>query len=128
MIEVGWRAREEVLPCVGACAAGAPARAMARRLRGHTPVRRGWVAPDLVVVLGADAPWVDGAVWLGVSPSLPGVFWPTVWEVTAPADLWLRRLGADAEAGPRPWVVVPGLWVCLGPERLLDHDALAVVA
>ncbi|MCB9694928.1 MAG: hypothetical protein H6736_24245, partial [Alphaproteobacteria bacterium] len=64
MIQVGWSLRDVPLAPVGMLATGAAAARLAERVSRRRDLR-GVVTDDVLVVLGTDLPWVDGAVYLG---------------------------------------------------------------
>lgn len=107
MITVSWSPREVPLAIDGAVAVGDVARRWARRLLADPP--QGVVTDDALVVLGPEVPWVDGLVYIGREPGVPGLWMDTRLSPSVPADL-LRR----TRPGPFVWL----------PDRRIDVTAV----
>jgi len=109
-----WCPRPAPLAIQGVAAAGAAGRRLGRTLlaRGTCAAFYGLVAGDLLVLLGPEPPWVDGAVFVGQDPEAPGLYLPT-WLMPAVHPALVQRavhqqLGLD------------------GVVLLLPHRALAI--
>lgn len=106
-----WPPRWPPLPPAACAAEGAVAGALLRRaLAAPKPEAwRGVRGEGVVVLLGEELPWVEGATWLGLDPDMPGLYVPTTCRPPGPADLWaealLQRVGDPADG---PFAVLPG--------------------
>lgn len=123
MIQVGWSLRDVPLAPVGMLATGAAAARLAERVSRRRDLR-GVVTDDVLVVLGTDLPWVDGAVYLGEPAS--GLYTDTRLQPDVPAAMLAASLRARF-AQPVAWV--PGrLPVGVGPADVFDARALLAFA
>lgn len=147
-VELGpWRVREPPLTPAAVAGVGPVAAALLARARqppvaarglpvpgsgGPTlavggPSGPGWAgvwssAPALVVLVGVDLPWVDGAQYLGRDPDAPGVLLPTRLQPGVAPDLWARRALGPFAAEQWPVAVVDGRMATApreGPDRWL---------
>lgn len=106
-----WPPRWPPLAPAACAAEGTAATALLRRaLEAPRPEAwRGVAGEGLVVLVGEELPWVEGAAWLGLDPDMPGLYVPTNRRPPGPPDLWaaalLARGGAD---GHGPFAVLPG--------------------
>lgn len=125
-VRVAWRARERPLTPNGVAGVGAVGRALAQRLlaRGDLGAFRGVAGESVLVLLGRDPPWADGAVFLGRSPTAPGLWVPTRLEPELDASLVSRRLHNDGLVGPVALLPEQGLAVPLGEARPVDRELL----
>ncbi len=87
-----WLPRAAPLPIEGVAADGDAGRLLARELlrRGLCAEFQGLTAGDLLVLMGRDPPWVDGAIFLGQEPDARGLFLPA-WRRPALHPMLLRR-------------------------------------
>lgn len=103
-----WHPREPPLPASAALAHGTVITALRRRLLALDDhalhCLRGVVGDDVWVLLGdtAQLPWVDGLLYLGVDPTAPGLWQPTLLAAQLPSA-WL----ADLFAAERPCALWP---------------------
>lgn len=108
-----WTPREPPLTPVAVAAVDAAASALARRLldRDDASLRalRGVAAIDrpLLVVLGDDLPWVDGALYLGSPDACPRLLTPTVHAPILPEALLERALRRRFPAAEGLLAVLP---------------------
>lgn len=91
MISVSWRARDVPLAIGGAVAVGEVAQRLVGRILVDAEPMRGVVTDDMLVVLGANVPWVDGIVYIGREPEVPGLWMDTRLVPNVPVEL-LRRV------------------------------------
>ncbi len=132
MIEPELRLREEPLPPAVLAAFGpAAARLRERLLRMSDEALAalsGVAGEGLLLVIGADLPWVDGAVYLGRDPAAPALFLPTTLESAVPSALLERALRNRNPRELAPLAVLPGdtglRVVPLGVARPIDRGVL----
>jgi hypothetical protein len=108
---VRWVDREPPLAPSGVAPRGDAARELAAKLADRGDLR-GVAGAGLVVVLGTELPWVDGAIWLGVDPLAPGLYLPTT---RRPED-------------PIEWVEAAVLREVSRPAALLEDGAVVPLA
>jgi hypothetical protein len=122
---LGWRTRARPLPIAGAFAQGAAATALADRLLSLETLHlfQGLTADDVLVCLGEDPPWVDGAVFFGVEPEAPQLHLPTWIEPDVPAAILAAALAASQ---PGPVLLIPETRqrIALGAARPIDGARL----
>lgn len=85
------------------------------------------VASDgLLLLLGKDLPWVDGARYLGETPADPDVLVPTDLAPDVPAGVFVRasRLASGINHGPIAVSFVPPLIVSLQAALPVERDIL----
>ena len=99
-MKLTWRKRSQPLKVEGCLAEGAAGQELRRKLLERSGLRA-VECDDLVVALGADAPWVDGAVFLGREGNL---YLPTLWEPELPLSWVIAGLH---ELGEAPWLLLP---------------------
>ncbi len=95
---IGWRDRDVPLAPRGALAEGAAVARWARRLL-RAPDVSAWSGVgdrSRILVTGADLPWADGLLWLGVDPDAPGLYLPTTRAPEIHPALLARRLELPA--------------------------------
>lgn len=132
-VPLRWVPRDAPLPVLGVAARGEAARAMTARLLAldDRELARwsGVGADEDIVVVGHDAPWVDGAQWLGRDPEAPAWLAPTAVRTEVPLPLVLRALagaGVVASAPHAAWPTGDGLRVVpLVTARPLSRARLA---
>lgn len=125
-MRVGWTARREPLVPAAVAGAGDVGRALLRGALTRAPRPRGIVAGDLVVLLGGDLPWADGALWLGTPDDAPGVYLPTRLAPDVHPALLRRALAATVD-GPVAFLPSAGVLVPLADARPVDDDGVREV-
>lgn len=115
-----WEPRAVPLEPVAVAAVGPAARALARRLllRPAEVVERlsGVTGPDLLLLLGEELPWTDGAVYLGRDPAAPTLLLPTTLAPSVPIALLERRLARAFREVPPPVAVLPQFGILASAE------------
>lgn len=127
-----WSARAEPLRVRAVAARGDAARALGRRVVALDDVALAAltaVAGDgLLIVLGDELPWVDGAVYLGRDPDAPGLLLPTALTPSVPAAVLdhalARRLEAAAAGAPLAVLPAPLAIAACGDARAIDRTRL----
>lgn len=126
MIPVRWLPREPPLPPVGVAARGAAAIALAEALlaRDDDALQswQGVAGDDVLVVLGADLPWVPGVTWLGAMGPLRV---PCTRRPDLPEDLVSSALSRAAGGGRVAVLPDADLLVPLSEARPLHRATLA---
>jgi hypothetical protein len=123
-VAVEWVARATPLAPSGVIARGAAAPALARRLLSHDLADLACVAgPGLLVLLGADLPWVDGVVYVGRDPAAPELLLPTALAPTVAPPLLAHAVKRTVDGSPI--AVIPGLIVPCADARTIDRGLLA---
>jgi hypothetical protein len=94
LVEVEWRLREPPLSACGLGAFGAAARALGERLLRDATLAdlRAVAGEDLLLIEGADLPWVDGGCYLGRDEREPRILIPTVLAPSIPIAILARAL------------------------------------
>jgi hypothetical protein len=110
-MKVRWGPRAVPLAPRAVYADGEAARALVRRLLAAPDEElarlRGVSAPDFVLVLGDDLPWVDGARYLGTDPLAPALLLPTARAPSVSPALLARAFGGTFAVVPDPPRLVP---------------------
>ncbi len=101
-MKLEWLPREQPLPVEGCWVEGAAAESLGKRLRdGPAAGLRVALGEGRLVVLGAEPPWIEGAIFLGRDQ---GLYLPTLWQPNVPIAWILARL---RQLGEPPWALVP---------------------
>ena len=99
-MKLTWRKRSQPLKVEGCLAEGAAGQELRRKL-----LERGGLqavgCDGIVVALGEEPPWVDGAVFLGRKGNL---YLPTLWEPELPIS-WI--VAGLTKLGEPPWLLLP---------------------
>jgi hypothetical protein len=110
-MNLSWGPRPAPLAPSAVYAEKDAARALVRRLLARTDEElarlRGVAAPDLVLIVGEELPWVDGARYLGVDPLAPALLLPTARAPTVSPALLERAFGGTFAVLPDPPRLVP---------------------
>ena len=129
---LAWAQRDQALAPAGMVALGAvKARLLAqlRKLDAQAQARLSIVATrDMLVVLGADLPWVDGARYCAPDPRVRNLWLPTSMAPRLAPDLLRRSVTARAGSGALLLWPDPEQFLLLEPARscspaLRDWDA-----
>jgi hypothetical protein len=104
--------------------------ALALRLLQHPrPQELAAVRGDaLLIVLGAELPWVDGVLYLGAEAACPTLLMPTTRATNAPADLVLSAFVRRGARAPLALLDDPPRVVSLVDASALRDDVLARLA
>lgn len=125
-VRLSWVARQPPLAADGVVGVGEVGRALARRLlaRGDCGSFRGVAGEHALVLLGRDAPWAEGAVYLGRDPAAPGLWMPTRLRPDLDTALVSRKLRADGLVGPVALLPEQGLAIPLADARPIEVERL----
>ncbi len=125
-VRLNWGLRSTPLAADGVAGVGEVGKALARRLlaRGDWENFRGVAGETTLVLLGRDAPWAEGAVYLGRSPKAPGLWLPTRLKPLIDETLVSRKLQSDGLLGPVALLPEQGFAVPLGDARPVDEGLL----
>lgn len=99
-MKLTWKKRLQPLQVEGCLAEGAAGGVLRGKLRERSGLRAVEIG-DLVVALGSEPPWVEGAVFLGREGNL---YLPTLWEPELPIS-WVEA--GLKSLGEPPWVLLP---------------------
>jgi hypothetical protein len=111
----------------GVAGVGSAGRGLAGRLlaRGDWDAFRGVAGEGLLVLLGTDPPWAEGAIFLGQDPDARGLYLPTTLQPSVHPVLLQRAIdrctGIDG-----PVVLLPSVrqFVALDPSRTVSEERL----
>ena len=98
-------------------------RCLARGVQGLAGV----AGEGVLILLGTDLPWADGAVYLGRDPRAPGLLLPTLLSPDVPLDL-LERAVARRMLLPVAWLPAPTALVSLASAGPVDPARLEHLA
>ncbi|MCB9673511.1 MAG: hypothetical protein H6737_00250 [Alphaproteobacteria bacterium] len=124
MIPVRWGPRAQPLAPVAAAGRGDVARRLGERVLAAPGAWRVIVGDRLIVVLGADLPWVDGITYLGGAPEAPRLLHDCRLAPSVPGDL-LARAVERSVPGFVAWLHDPDLLVPLAEAEPVHPPALA---
>ena len=123
-----WRPRFTPLAPVGVAARGPAATSLVHRLLQYPDSLSHYKAvgaPGLLVILGEELPWVDGAVYLGHDAQSPSLLLPTNVEPSVPAALLQRSLAhVHKQNGPCALLLNPPSLVPLSEARTIARESL----
>jgi len=125
-VRLNWESRPTPLAADGVAGVGEIGKALARRLlaRGDWVNFRGVSGATVLILLGRDPPWAEGAVYLGRSPNAPGLWLPTRLKPIVDESLVSRKLQSDGLVGPVALLPEQGIAVPLGEARPVDEGLL----
>mgnify|MGYP007063467219 CR=1 FL=1 len=123
-MKIRWSPRWPPLDADGVVAQGAVAHTLARRLlERDVSSFEGVVGADVLVVLGEEPPWADGACFIGREPLAPGLWLPTSNQPNVHPALVARGLRLAGHHGPV--ALLKDTVIPLGEARVIDRDRLA---
>jgi hypothetical protein len=129
-LPVHWSLRAQPLAPAAACATGAVAAKLVRRLLQRSDEAltrlRGVASPRLIALLGdeAELPWVDGVIYLGRDLDAPSLLMPTQRQPDVHPTLLERALLARFTDVPLALLIEPSACVPLGKARPLARISL----
>ncbi len=125
-----FRSAVAPLAAVAALARGEVVPVFARRLleEGELDRWRGLRGEGLILVMGAEVPWVDGLTWLGEHPDAPGLHLPCYLEPDLHPALIARALRRLGHSGPVAVLPEARLTIALGGARPIARDWLEPLA
>ena len=116
-MQLNWSLRSQPLEVEGCWAEGLSLAQLQKKLMSD-PRRKALRAVQtgpLLVLLGADIPWVENLIYLGRRDL---IYLPTLWEPDVPYEWLLAKLKA---LGHPPWALIP-------PGRALGLSAATALA
>jgi hypothetical protein len=129
LLKIEWQNRTDTLDPSSVIAFAAAAITLAEKLLlvGDESLQalKGVGAKEMILLAGSsdDLPWVNGAVYLGKDPQMPGFLLPTTLEPKLPADLFGRVMETKFKSFA-PFAVLPGKVVPFGKAKNLSRGVL----
>lgn len=129
-MRIAFTTRDTPRPIEAALAHGEAASRFAARLLALDDATlqtlRGVASPSLLIIAGADLPWVDGVVYLGRDSGAPQLYLPTTRDPDVPAALVARAIARRHPRLPPPFAVLdePRMIVSLAAAGVIDRQRL----
>jgi hypothetical protein len=127
LLEIKWQSRLDTLEPSALLAVGETARRLREKLLSLDDEKlsalQGVFAENMLFIVGADLPWVDGVIYLGKDTEAPSIFLPTNLLPNIPLDLFEKSL-LSRFSEQKPFAVVQNQIIPIGKMHPISRKIL----